>query len=390
MMRAIHKILAVFLSQILILMPLGCGPKCVEAPEAPLAPAVFDPLQEALRKHYAELFEIAPRLEFSAAQIQRMREYLETAEDYCVDTFRARADQYEAQARDTQSQLRRVSARVDEERRKELHCRIQNARVLHGQAEVLASQGIPVAYQNKQAKLDLIEKWPAELRKIRQEIAAGAHHNRRWADSRPARQPGPDLAAVLGRENGRFACPAGADPQPRERHPHRQRRYGQHAEGAAAPAERQHAGARSLPGCSRRADEHRVPGRARPHRRPERALQAARATDRGSGRRRPLPTRVAALRRVIRFGRLSREASSRPRGATCWPAIPTWPCVSSLTMYASDARYQKALALDRLGQPKQASEELNRLIREHPNSDAARLANDRLRRAKEPAKSARP
>lgn len=182
MKRASHKLVAVFLCQTLILLPAGCAPKRVNAPRAPLAPAVFDPLQEALRKHYAELFETAPRLEFSASQVPKMREYLKNAEDYCVAQFRKRAEDYESQVRQTQGQLRRVSARVDDDRRKELHCRIQNARVLRGQSEVLANQGIPVAYQNKQAKLDLIEKWSAELRKIRQEIAAGAHYNRRWAD----------------------------------------------------------------------------------------------------------------------------------------------------------------------------------------------------------------
>jgi len=39
-----------------------------------------------------------------------------------------------------------------------------------------------VAYENRKAKLDLIEKWPGELKKIQAELAAGTHVNRKWGD----------------------------------------------------------------------------------------------------------------------------------------------------------------------------------------------------------------
>jgi tol-pal system protein YbgF len=57
---------------------------------------------------------------------------------------------------------------------------------------------------------------------------------------------------------------------------------------------------------------------------------------------------------------------------------------------APDARYLKAMALERQGERKQASQELSRVIREYPNSDVARLAKDRLRRPTKPATGARP
>jgi len=43
-------------------------------------------------------------------------------------------------------------------------------------------QAAPVAYDNREAKLDLIEKWPAALQQIKQELADGSYRKRRWGD----------------------------------------------------------------------------------------------------------------------------------------------------------------------------------------------------------------
>lgn len=47
---------------------------------------------------------------------------------------------------------------------------------------MLAEHAIPVACENRKAKLELIEKWPEELKRIKAEMAAGTHHQRRWGD----------------------------------------------------------------------------------------------------------------------------------------------------------------------------------------------------------------
>ena len=51
---------------------------------------------------------------------------------------------------------------------------------MQSQAGMLARHAVPVAYENKQAKLDLIGKWPAELRQIKADIASGTYHQRRY------------------------------------------------------------------------------------------------------------------------------------------------------------------------------------------------------------------
>ncbi len=149
---------------------------------APLPPEVYRPLKEALQKPYHELFDEAPRLEFSASQIAAMRKLLEDAQKGCVGQYQRRTNELERQLRSEQSSLKASTARLDDAQRKQRHCTIQNLRALESQARVLAEHAIPVAYENRKAKLELIEKWPEELRRIQAEIAAGTHHQRRWGD----------------------------------------------------------------------------------------------------------------------------------------------------------------------------------------------------------------
>ncbi len=87
-----------------------------------------------------------------------MREELKKGKEYCVGQFKKRASHYDSRLKQTQSQLKQVSARANESERHDLHCRIQDVRMLKSQAEALASHAVPIAYENKGAKLDLIEK----------------------------------------------------------------------------------------------------------------------------------------------------------------------------------------------------------------------------------------
>ncbi len=143
---------------------------------------VFEPLQEDLQKSYLQLFEETPRLEYSQAQIDDMRNYLDQAQDYCVGQFKKRGDAYDRQLQDAQKELKQKTRDLDDEARHEMHCQIQNLRVLKGQTQVLANHAIPVAYENKKAKLQLIQEWPDELRKVKQELSSGTYHDRPYGD----------------------------------------------------------------------------------------------------------------------------------------------------------------------------------------------------------------
>ncbi len=139
-------------------------------------------LRELLHYSYADLFELAPSLRFSAAQIEAQRKALTSGKEFCVSRFKEHAKQYGRQIETAQGELKKVSAGLGERERSRYHCRIQNLELLRSEAQALSAHAIPTAYDNLNAKLDLIEKWPALYAQTEKEIASGAYLTRKWGD----------------------------------------------------------------------------------------------------------------------------------------------------------------------------------------------------------------
>ena len=180
MPRYVRDHIALFCILLLLADLIGCAGRRTEPPAVRPVAGVFEPLQEDLKKSYLTLFETASTLEYSDAQIARMREYLKQAQDFCVGQFENVSENYERDVDEAQKSLKKSG--ITDVRRHQLHCRIQDSRALKSQADVISKHAIPVAYVNKLAKLDLIQNWPAEQKQIRQSIADGSYKNRRWAD----------------------------------------------------------------------------------------------------------------------------------------------------------------------------------------------------------------
>ncbi len=151
-------------------------------PQVPLPPMVFGALQDDLKKSYLELFKISPDLKYCPEQLDAMRQYLKHAKDYCVGEYKTKAKSYDDQLQEAQAQLKRTSSELAEPQRHEMHCKIQNDRALKTDTQMLADHAVPVAYDNRQAKLDLIQKWPTDYRQAEQEIADRSYLKRRWGD----------------------------------------------------------------------------------------------------------------------------------------------------------------------------------------------------------------
>jgi len=139
-------------------------------------------LRDYLQKSYLELFELAPTLAFSRGEIEAQRNALKKGKDICVDRFENHMMQYGKQIDTARKDLKKNTAILTEVRRKESHCGIQNLELLKSEAEILARQAIPTAYDNLNAKLDVIEQWPLQYKQIQNEIASGLYHTRRWGD----------------------------------------------------------------------------------------------------------------------------------------------------------------------------------------------------------------
>lgn len=142
------------------------------------------PLRATLQKSYLELFDAAQELRFSSAEIQQQRDALKGGENACRRTFRSHSDRYGKQIDAARRSLKTGGTGLPESERHTLHCRIQNLELLKSEADVLAGQAIPTAYDNLSAKLDLIQQWPGQYRQARAEIADSSYTKRQWSDVR--------------------------------------------------------------------------------------------------------------------------------------------------------------------------------------------------------------
>ncbi|HEV2298545.1 MAG TPA: M48 family metalloprotease [Candidatus Acidoferrales bacterium] len=176
-----RQALTVWLCEFLIFLPAtarGGHPQAAPASSA----AEPSTLRGYLQKPYLELFEVSPRLEFSATEIEAQRKSLEKGKKFCVTQFKDHAKAYGKQIEAAQKNLKKKTAEITEEQRKQAHCSIQNLELVKAEAQVLSGQAIPTAYDNLNAKLDIIQKWPGLYRQTQQEIASGAYSKRRWGD----------------------------------------------------------------------------------------------------------------------------------------------------------------------------------------------------------------
>ncbi|HKV24219.1 MAG TPA: M48 family metalloprotease [Candidatus Acidoferrum sp.] len=191
MNETFRRIVAAFLCaqlSVLGLSPADCAARQTSQAPAKASPAkgasAKEPgeLRKLLNQPYVELFDLAPTHNFSATEIEQQRNALKQGKDFCVARFKEHAKQYGKQIDAAQKDLKARTATMNETQRKDVHCRIQNLELLQSEARALSGHAIPTAYDNLNAKLDVIQKWPLLYKQTEQEIASGAFRNRRWAD----------------------------------------------------------------------------------------------------------------------------------------------------------------------------------------------------------------
>ncbi len=166
----------------LVMVHLPCMASLAQSPLSPAPAASTQPLHDYLQKPYLELFEIAPTVTFTSTDVTAERQALKQGENSCRDRFKDHTKQYGRQVDQARTELKKGGEALDNTARHDLHCRIQNLEQLRSEAEVLAGQAIPNAYDNLGAKLDLLLLWPEQYRKAQSELASGTHQQRRWAD----------------------------------------------------------------------------------------------------------------------------------------------------------------------------------------------------------------
>jgi Zn-dependent protease with chaperone function len=179
-----RRAVVVLLCELLVLLPaLGAPPPAAKQPAGPAVPAPVEPLplQAYLVKSYLTLFKISPELHFTDAQYKAEEARLTKNQASCVHKFKEKVDAYNKRI---SADRRKLHGRklVTRSERHALRCKIQDLRFERGEDRLLADHGVPIAYQNMKAKLELIQNWPTDYKQIQQELADGAYRNRRWGD----------------------------------------------------------------------------------------------------------------------------------------------------------------------------------------------------------------
>lgn len=170
--------LALFLSEVILFIPATS----YYAARFPKTPSRLVKLDHELQKSYLKLFRISPSLHFTSSRFNQMQDLLQKQKSECVGTMKHRVKKYSTEISHYEKHLQKVTATITKSKRHSIHCKIQNLRYERAETSVLAQQAIPIAYANEKAKLDLIQNWSSDLKKIKAEIASGAYRHRRWGN----------------------------------------------------------------------------------------------------------------------------------------------------------------------------------------------------------------
>ena len=145
-------------------------------------------LSQLVSRPYLDLLELAPTVSFRPQEYDALRKELATERE--AETERLKKEEKDLDARlDTlRDQLKSLNKEASSDtekmadRRKTVHCEILRLEKMRAEKRVEREHGMPVAFDNKLAKADLIQQWPAKKAEIDHLIAAGRAHERRFGD----------------------------------------------------------------------------------------------------------------------------------------------------------------------------------------------------------------
>jgi Zn-dependent protease with chaperone function len=149
---------------------------------------VHVPLTTLIRESYLELLEHVPSMTYSDAELEAVRRYLESEKKAEDKRLKALEEDYKDRIQSLRKQLDALNKRASHDdaataaERKTLQCEIVYADADLRDTQVMRQTGLPVQYENKFAKLDLIQQWPAMKRGIEQKLASGQARNRPHGD----------------------------------------------------------------------------------------------------------------------------------------------------------------------------------------------------------------
>lgn len=172
----------------MVVFALSVSLLCPSWPAINARPVKRQPLSELINKSYLELLETVSTTKFAPSEIEAFRVRLEKERNAEKKRLEREEQQLKKQADDTKRQLDTLNKRASrddetmaEERRK-IHCHLLKLENEMNQKKAEREHGLPVSYDNKRAKLDLIQRWGAKKREIADLIASGRARSRQYGN----------------------------------------------------------------------------------------------------------------------------------------------------------------------------------------------------------------
>lgn len=146
------------------------------------------PLSQLVSRPYLELLELAPAVSFKAQDFEALRK--ELAQQRRAEAERLQKEEKDLDARlgELRGQLKSLNKEASRdtekmaERRQTVHCEILRLEKIRSEKRVEREHGMPVAFDNRLAKADLLEQWPAKKIEVDRFIADGRARERRFGD----------------------------------------------------------------------------------------------------------------------------------------------------------------------------------------------------------------
>ncbi len=137
---------------------------------------------------YLELLELDKYPAFSGEQIEGIKKQLDAEKESEQKRLKQEEEKFGQQAKQVRERLKHLGKSSSRdtpqlaEERKVLQCRILDMESQERKTKTARDHGVPVSYQNKLAKLELIQRWPALREEIERHIEAGQARQRRFGN----------------------------------------------------------------------------------------------------------------------------------------------------------------------------------------------------------------
>ncbi len=137
---------------------------------------------------YLEILQHAEQWKISDSQIEAAKKQFESEKDSKREELKTQIKSLESQEKSLQKQLDDLNKQASRDtadmaqKRKDLHCSILKIKKEIVEKHVLRDTTLQVEYENKVAKLELAQKWPAEHRQIEEQIKNGTVRQRQFGN----------------------------------------------------------------------------------------------------------------------------------------------------------------------------------------------------------------